>query len=105
MIPKPLRAIGLVGVLVAPLLAQAQGLAGNWEGAIQVPGADLGIQVLLEMKAGAWSGSLSIPQQGAKDLPLDRLRVGADTLEFALAGLPGPFFRAAWAPQDASKAP
>lgn len=91
--PMTLRAIGLVSLLAAPVLAQAQGMAGNWDGTLQLPGAELGLQLVLVLKAGAWSGTLSIPQQGARDLPLARLRVGADTVEFALAGVPGdPFF-------------
>ena len=89
----------LVALLLAlvPLTAQqpAPSVAGYWEGAIQIPGAEMKIQVTLEGGA-AWSGRISIPPQGAKDLALAEVKVAGDTVAFAMPGIPGnPTFKGA----------
>lgn len=89
-----MRSLILSALCVLPALAQQAGLSGRWEGAIKLPGAELALQVRLAEKDGAWSGTISIPQQGAQDLPLERIRVAMGTVEFAIANLPGdPLFR------------
>ena len=89
-----LRGLAALSVLVAPLPAQQISLAGRWEGAVQLPGAELELLVHLVEMGGALTGTISIPQQGARDLPLARIRVDKGALEFAIADLPGdPFFK------------
>lgn len=78
-------------VLVAvPVHAAETGLAGHWEGAIDIPGTKLGIDV--DFKAGdggAWTGDISIPLQNAKDLPLIGIKVEGDSVSFEIQGIPG----------------
>ena len=95
-----LALMGLTPVLAAQLSASAEGPAGAWEGSVVLPGAEMTIQVVLKMQGGAWTGTISIPQQGAKELPLARIQAGPGSLEFAIADVPGePFFRGRFDPQ------
>ena len=55
----------------SPLLAQdGPTPAGHWEGAIVVPGGELGIDVDLLDEEGAWKGDISIPAQQTQDFVL-----------------------------------
>jgi len=70
--------------------AEAPALAGHWRGAIEIPGAALEIDVdLAEGPDGALSGDISIPAQGAKDLPLADLAAEGAQISFRLPGVPG----------------
>lgn len=62
---------------------------GHWEGAIQVPGGELGINVDLMVEGGTWSGDISIPLQQTEDFPLSDVVVEGDRVSFAMAGVPG----------------
>ena len=43
---------------------------------------------------GGWKGDISIPLQGAKDLPLDKIAVAGTAVSFAIPGIPGdPAFK------------
>lgn len=81
----------------APALAASQQnpVAGHWEGAIKLPNGDLKISVDFTAAAdGKLSATITIPQQGAKDLPLSEVGVNNGEVSFALAGVPGdPKFR------------
>lgn len=82
----------LVSFLSFPLLAAAQATppaGGHWEGAIQVPGHDLLVKIDLASAGGAWKGTIDIPEQGAKALPLEKVAVEGDHVQFAIAGVPG----------------
>lgn len=65
------------------------GAAGHWEGAIVLPGQELGIKVDLAGEGGAWSGTIDIPMQGATGLPLEHVRAAGDSVVFAIAKIPG----------------
>jgi CubicO group peptidase (beta-lactamase class C family) len=84
-------------ILLLPslLAAQQTGLAGHWEGAIELPGMKLGIDLDFKPGAdGAWTGDISIPQQKAQDVPLSNLQVNGAEVAFALEGIPGtPAFK------------
>lgn len=56
---------------------------GYWEGSIQLPGQSLGIEVEL-IYDGEWSGTISIPLQGAVDLALSNIHIAADSVAFDL---------------------
>src|SRR5215208_7304734 len=79
----------------APVLAAETGPAGHWEGAIDIPGTKLGIDVDLSQDGGAWKGDISIPLQQAKDLPLVNVKVDGTAVSFEIQGIPGtPTFTA-----------
>lgn len=78
----------MLGLLV-PALAQDIGMAGHWEGSIEIPGSPLAIDVDLAESDGQWSGDISIPAQNAKDLPLGDIVVDGDSVSFSITGVPG----------------
>lgn len=88
-----LVAFTLALCLALPVLAA--GPAGKWEGAIELPGTELAIDVdLAEGKDGAWTGDITIPAQGARDLALDKIAVKANEVTFVIPGVPGePTFK------------
>lgn len=68
--------------------------AGHWEGAIQIPGQELKIEVDLQKAAATWEGTISIPAQKLKAFPLSAISVKADSVSFAMKGVPGdPVFK------------
>jgi hypothetical protein len=72
-----------------PALAVDAGLAGHWEGAIEIPGTKLGIDVDFKPgDGGAWTGTISIPLQNAKDLPLTGIKVDGASVTFEIQGVP-----------------
>ena len=82
---------------VSPLCAQdapAPTPEGHWEGAIQVPGEGLGINVDFMEDGGTWTGDISIPAQMLEDFALGGLTVEGLALTFGMEGIPGtPTFR------------
>lgn len=69
-------------------------LDGHWEGQIDVPGSPLRVKVDLQREGDSWRGTIDIPTQGARQLPLYRIKVrelGAETasVRFAIRGVPG----------------
>ncbi|MDZ7802191.1 MAG: serine hydrolase domain-containing protein [Trueperaceae bacterium] len=68
----------------------AQGdVAGTWQGRIELPGSPLEVEVTLQMQDGAWGGSIDIPAQGARDLPLAEVRVDGPEVHFGIEGVQG----------------
>jgi hypothetical protein len=90
-------AIFLTAVVGAsgPLGAQEDPTAvGHWEGAILVPGGELGIDVDLMVEDGAWSGDISIPAQATQDFVLSEVVIEGSQVSFVMAGVPGdPTFK------------
>ncbi len=93
--PSPPRRAALALALLLAVGAAAQAGAtpefgGHWEGAISLPSLELGIRVDFQpSETGTWSGSIDIPMQGAKGLPLAGVALNGDAVEFAIAGIPG----------------
>jgi CubicO group peptidase (beta-lactamase class C family) len=80
----------------APALAAETSPAGHWDGEINIPGTKLGIDVDLTQDGGAWKGDISIPLQGAKDLPLLNVKADGTSVSFEIQGIPGtPTFNGA----------
>jgi CubicO group peptidase (beta-lactamase class C family) len=78
----------------AMLTAQTPPPSGHWEGSIELPGTSLKVMVDLSSGQEGWSGRISIPQQGAKDLPLGKVQVNGKALSFVITGIPGdPAFK------------
>ncbi len=63
--------------------------SGHWEGAIQLPSGDLNVRVDLANDGGVWSGTVDIPQQGAKGLALENVSVEGTAVRFSIKGIPG----------------
>src|SRR4051794_39560914 len=78
-------------VLIAPAAqAAAPGsLAGHWKGALKAGGRALELDVDFAPKGNGWAGDISIPAQGAKDLPLQGITLEGDQVSFKLADAPG----------------
>ncbi|WP_456441157.1 serine hydrolase [Caldithrix abyssi] len=72
------------------LLAQdVKSITGHWEGQIELPGQALEINIDFFIKGDTLSGDISIPLQGAKDLPLDEIEIDGREVRFKLPGVPG----------------
>jgi pimeloyl-ACP methyl ester carboxylesterase len=70
--------------------AQAQsGVAGTWEGAIVLPGINLGITVHLKGQDTDLKGTIDIPMQMARGLPLKNIKLMDSLLHFELPAGPG----------------
>lgn len=83
--------MGMLAGLAAALPAAPD---GHWEGEIALPNATLGVVVNLAQADGLWSGTIDIPMQGAKGLPLIGVRAPGDSLIFTIDKIPGaPTFR------------
>lgn len=68
--------------------------AGHWEGSIEILNAPLAVEVSLVQTDDAWTGTIDIPAQDAVGLPLTILRIDSETIEFAIADVPGdPTFK------------
>jgi len=68
--------------------------AGHWEGAINTPGTELGIIVELKQEAGVLVGTISIPAQGLKAMPLANVKLQGQELSFEMTNIPGnPAFK------------
>lgn len=77
--------ISLLSVVALASPASAQpGMAGRWEGGINVLGGRLAIVVVLTAEANAVKGSIDIPQQNGKGLALTNVRVDATKVHFEL---------------------
>ena len=76
------------GSAAAPQSAPAP--SGHWEGALQAPGQEIGIEIDLgTLPDGKWQGTISIPAQKVKGLPLAAVTVQGDAVSFAMKGPPG----------------
>lgn len=84
-------------VLAAHGIPAAQapaGPAGHWEGAIEVPGQALAIEVDLAAKDGTWMGIISILPQNLKGFQLSEVVVYGTSVGFVMKGVPGePSFK------------
>ncbi|HSL18606.1 MAG TPA: serine hydrolase [Methylomirabilota bacterium] len=81
----------LVAISLAVVSTAAAGdeVTGFWTGEIDVPAGGLEVRVHLERADdGAATGRISIPTQGARDLPLE-VALRPDGATFTIAGVPG----------------
>lgn len=94
---------GTNGLLPRTVAAQTPEFAGRWEGAVQLPGTELKIEVVLSRAGSAWSGTIDIPAQDARDLALGDVKVDGSAVSFTLPAVPGtPAFKGTLAPDGAS---
>jgi len=88
------QAVILLGVWIFGCGAGAlPALEGTWQGRIELPNQHLDIEVVLLGENKQLSGTISIPAQGAKDLPLKDLLVSTSrdqtSVTFVIDGVPG----------------
>lgn len=69
-------------------LAQSD-FSGRWEGILEVSGLKLEMNIELAQKDNNWSGTLDIPMQGVKAMPIDELKIDKDSIAFRLKQVPG----------------
>lgn len=94
---RPMRSFRFIPILfllsLVPGLARAADPAaagGHWEGEISLPNNQLlQIMIDLEQAGEAWKGTIDIPSQGAKDLPLEQIAVDGPKVKFVITGVPG----------------
>lgn len=65
----------------------AQGPAGHWVGTLTGPGIEMEID--LESKGGVWRGTISVPSQGTKGIPLSDVSVKGKVISFGIKGPQG----------------
>lgn len=68
-------------------------VAGHWEGQIEIPGQPIAVKIDLTLNDNGWSGTIDIPAQGAKGLPLSDIHVEENDegvhVKFSIRGVPG----------------
>ncbi len=62
---------------------------GHWEGAVEIPGNPLLFMVDLKRDGDAFTGTIDIPSQGGKDVPLSDVSVEDGKIRFAIPNVPG----------------
>src|SRR6185503_7446929 len=95
MFKQTFRAYGLALLaaifVISSVAAQPQSsVAGHWEGAIKLPTGPLNLSVdFTAASGGKLAATITIPQQGAKDLPLSNVSQNGPDVGFEIAGVPG----------------
>ena len=90
-----LRTIFIAIVLVVSILASyaEDRVAGHWEGHIEIPGQPLAVKVDLAIDESDWHGTIDIPAQGAKGLPLSEIHIAEEgkgmRVTFSIRDVPG----------------
>ncbi len=69
--------------------ADAPTFNGHWEGSIEIPNSPLVIKVDLTQDGKSVSGTIDIPAQAARGLPLDKLEAAGGSIRFSIANIPG----------------
>jgi hypothetical protein len=98
----PIRLFGAVILAAWAIAADGQAQpaggaapAGHWVGSLDV-GGGLAIEIDLGRQGAGWRGTMSVPAQGSKGVPLADLTVKNATIAFAIKGAPGdPHFSGA----------
>ncbi|MEM9382202.1 MAG: serine hydrolase [Planctomycetota bacterium] len=88
--------LALVAVAAPQTEADTSGsdVLGHWEGRIHGLALDFDVDLEAADEAGGLSGDVSIPAQGARDLPLESILLDGPQITFVIAGIPGdPSFR------------
>ena len=89
---KPARLLLLFLLSPAILFSQSIALQGEWKGAIQTPGSELGIELKFKKEGKKdYSGTLDVPQQQLFQLPLTELEyIPKDgKLRYSVPDVPG----------------
>jgi hypothetical protein len=81
---------GLLIFIVSPLTVSAQfAIAGDWVGAIELPGLNLGVVLHFSGTNDSLRATIDIPMQLAQGLPLKNVRFALPVVHFELPAGPG----------------
>jgi len=69
--------------------AAAKPFLGHWEGTLSLPMAEVAVKVDLAFDGGALSGTIDIPMQGSKGMPLADFGIDGDAIRFKIKDVPG----------------
>lgn len=81
--------VGLRGPRSSAAEPQGRTFEGHWEGAIQIPGAELKINLDFRPKGDGWEGDISIPIQKIQDFALANISLKDGTVGFELPNQSG----------------
>ena len=70
---------------------EATAFEGQWDGAINIAGTELGITVKFSANEGSPAATIDIPKQGVSDLPLNEVSVNGEAIHFAIAAAGAAF--------------
>ena len=80
---KSLSVLFLVLLLSVSTSSQTSSLAGNWLSTLEVSGMKLRIVLKVEKSGDGYTAKLDSPDQGAKDLPIDTIKLDGNKVTFA----------------------
>jgi CubicO group peptidase (beta-lactamase class C family) len=69
--------------------ASTKKVIGHWEGSIELPNQALKFDVDFKLSGESLTGDISIPAQGATDLPLIAISIEGAKISFQIQGVPG----------------
>lgn len=82
------------GASAAIIAMSAGDPAGHWEGAIELPGMKLELNIDLAKSEAGWTGDVSIPVQKIADFALTDIAVEGSVISFKIGNIPGdPTFK------------
>ena len=80
------------GAICGQARAQENGLAGTWQGMLQLPGTELRIVFRISQNPdGTWQALLDSPDQGAKDIPTSKVVAENESLLIEVQVVAGAF--------------
>lgn len=89
-----LRTLVVIAAVVSLSASHAENrVTGHWEGQIEIPGQPIAVKIDITINDGDWTGTIDIPTQGAKGLPLSDIHVEENDegvqVKFSIRGVPG----------------
>jgi CubicO group peptidase (beta-lactamase class C family) len=93
------RLLAVAALVLIPLTASGAeadppSLAGHWTGTLKLGAVSLDYDVDFTRKGDGWAGDITIPAQGARDLPLEAVSLAGDRVAFKIKDVPGePSFK------------
>ena len=81
---KHLTSIILALLFPVAILAQ---FVGEWQGKLSMGQAELTLVFKFEQQDSTLTGSLDVPQQGAKDLPIDKIKIDGNKIALTISAI------------------
>lgn len=86
---KKLLAIAILLLSALTAYSQETTLLGDWQGHINIQGQQLIIKTHFQQDNNTYSGTIDIPQQMGKNIPLQKISVSQDSVSFEFMAGPG----------------